>query len=306
MMPVPPPPLKVGMEHELYQWSHFPLRPKISWPDDAPLSLSVIILLEHVEAYPPGGLVHPPISGGFGQLFPFPNLPLMGHREYGNRVGIFRILNVLEKHGIVPTIAADAMAAERFPHIVETGRKAGAEFVAHGLSLNRAITSQLSEEAEKAYIDESLERLRAATGETITGWMGPEQCESHRTLGLLDAAGLDYVCDWPNDEQPYFMSTPSRLVSVPPTWGLDDGYAVWHRPNTPDAQGNVIRRCGLQLIEDGAENARSLVLILRPWLSGQSFRIDGIDAALGAIMATGKAWAATTGDVARAYRVAMA
>jgi len=305
-MSILPPPLKAGMEHSLYDWSLLPHRPKLTWPDGKPLALAVILLAEHVEFYPPQGLVHPPIIGGFGQMFPFPNLPLLGHREYGDRIGIFRLLNILEKHGIKPSVAIDAMTAERRPPIVKRCADVDAEFVGHGVSLNRAITVKLSEDEEKAYIDESLSRIRAATGATITGWMGPDQCETQRTPALLEAAGLDYMCDWPNDEQPYFMSTPSKLVSVPPSWGLDDAYGVWGRPNSPGAYAKVLERAGMQLVEDGSENGRIMVVTLRPWLSGQSFRVDALDRALGAILGTGKVWAATTGEIARAYRSAMA
>lgn len=299
-----PPPLKAGMEHDLYKWSFLPNRPTLRWPNNAPLALAVIILVEHVELYPPEGATHPPITGGFGQLFPFPNLPLLGHREYGHRVGIFRLLRMLASHRIVPTIAIDAMAAERYRHIVESCRSAGAEFLAHGISVNRAITSKMSEDQERGYIKEVLTRIRQATAQPVTGWLGPDQCESLRTPRLLDEMGFDYVCDWPNDEQPYFLSTPSRLVSVPPTWGLDDGYAVWGRPNTPDVHAKLIQRSAQVLAEDGKRTARTLVVTLRPWLSGQSFRIDALDRAFRAIISNGNVWAATTGEIARAYRAA--
>jgi allantoinase len=304
-MALSPPPLKEGMEHSLYKWSSLEGRPALRWPNGAPLALAVIVLVEHVELYPPAGAVHPPTTGGFGQFFPFPNLPLLGHREYGHRIGIFRLLKILQSHGIAPSVAIDAMAAERHPTIAKSCRSAGAEILAHGISFNRAITSKLPEAEERAYIAESLSRVRAATRSLVTGWMGPEQCESERTPRLLDEAGLDYVCDWPNDEQPYFMSTPSRLVSVPPTWGLDDGSAVWGRPNTSDGLGKSIQRCAMQLIADGVENARSLVITLRPWLSGQPFRVDALDNAFRSILSTGKIWTATTGEISRAYRGAM-
>jgi peptidoglycan/xylan/chitin deacetylase (PgdA/CDA1 family) len=297
--------LRKGVEHDIFQWSYLPARGVLRWPDGAPLALAVIILVEHFELYPPEGVIAPPATGGFGQFFPFPNLPLLGHREYGHRVGIFRLFNILQKHAITPTVAIDAMAAERYPHIVEKSRGARAEFVAHGISLNRAITAKLSAAEESAYIKETLTRIGKATGQSITGWMGPEQCESERTAHLLDEAGLDYVCDWPNDEQPYFMSTPSRLVSIPPAWGLDDGYAIWGHVNTPDAYGRALQRSATQLMLDGRNNARTMVLVLRPWLSGQAFRVAALDEALRSILSTGNVWAATTGEIARAYRAAM-
>jgi peptidoglycan/xylan/chitin deacetylase (PgdA/CDA1 family) len=267
-----------------------------------PLALAILILVEHVELYPPPGVVHPAATGGFGQFYPFPNLPLLGHREFGHRVGVFRLLEILKNRGISPSIAIDAMAAERYPHVVKSCLEAGADVLAHGISFNRAITSVLSETEERAYIAESLSRVREATGHSVKGWMGPEQCESARTPQLLDEAGLDYVCDWPNDEQPYYLSTPTRLISVPPTWGLDDSLAVWGRMNSPDSFGKSIYRSAMQLISDGNKSARTMIVTLRPWLSGQSFRVDALDGALQSIMATGKVWATTTGEIARAYR----
>jgi peptidoglycan/xylan/chitin deacetylase (PgdA/CDA1 family) len=289
------------MDHPYYEWSPLAGREPLRWPSGAPLALAVVVLVEHAEVAPPPGTVQIGLPGGvIGSAFPPPNLPFFAHREYGHRIGIFRILDALAAAGVPPTVAVDAMAAERYPYVVQACAAAGAEFVAHGISISRIVTGGLSEADERAYLGESRDRVAAATGAAIAGWLGPEQSESERTPALLDELGFGYVCDWPNDEQPYRMSTPRRLVSVPTSYMLDDGFLLWSRPFAPDVYPELVGRAAATLAREGTASARSLVLVLRPWLSGQPHRIAALEAALSAVRGSGDVWATTTGGLAAA------
>src|SRR5215813_12961205 len=112
------PELRTGMDHDHYDWS--PLnatRALLRWPGNANVALCVIVTLEHMEwSRPPGHYQIPNLAGGYGQG-PFPDVTAWSHREYGHRVGIFRVLNVLDKYGIKPTIALDALTAEHYPFL---------------------------------------------------------------------------------------------------------------------------------------------------------------------------------------------
>jgi peptidoglycan/xylan/chitin deacetylase (PgdA/CDA1 family) len=293
----------LGMDHDHYTWSPLPQRKPLRWPAGEPLALAVVILVEHVELWPPDGTVQVNLPGGVvGSSFPFPNLPFLAHREYGHRIGVFRLLDALAAAGVPPTVAIDAMAAERYPYIVQACTNRGAEFVAHGISATRIVTSRMPVDDERAYIIESRDRLAAATGRSVKGWYGPEQSESERTPELLDELGFEYVCDWPNDEQPYRMSTAHGLVAVPTSFMLDDGFAVWGRPFSPDVYPELVARAAATLARDGRASARSVVLVLRPWLSGQPFRIAAVERALAAVREAGDVWTATTGELAAACR----
>src|SRR5437764_10208304 len=136
----------------------------------------------------------------------FPDIGGYGNHEYGNRVGIFRILAVLGRYGITPTLALDKAVADHYPTLIEEGQKRGAEFIAHGLSRRRIIHVGLSEDEERDYIRTSIAAVERATGTRPVGWSGPDFQETPNTLGLLAAEGIRYVCDWGNDEQPYRMT----------------------------------------------------------------------------------------------------
>ncbi len=282
-----------GMDHEHYTWSPIHTREPLRWPDHARVALCVLVNLELMELDPPEGSVKVArLAGGLGRL-PYPDYARLSHREYGHRVGIFRVLDVLEKHGIAATIAMDALTAEHYPYLVQHCQQRGCEIIGHGLSVSRMITSRMSEAEERDYIRTSLDILTQATGHVPQGWFGPEYGESERTPQLLAAAGLSYVCDWANDEQPYRMTTPEgHLIALPIALELDDAYALWERRVPVDRYATMLSESFEGLYQDGDQTGRLLVLNLHPWLIGQPFRIGFLDAALGGIMRRQGVWAA--------------
>ncbi len=296
-----------GMDHEHHPWSPIHTRAKLHWPDQARVALCVLVNLEVMELDPPsGGFQYGHLAGGLGRL-PYPDYARLSHREYGHRVGIFRVLDVLEKHGIPATIAMDALTAEHYPYLVHHCLKRGCEIIGHGLSANRLITSEMTEAEEAAYIRHALDTLTQATGQMPQGWFGPEYGESDRTPRLLAAAGLRYVCDWANDEQPYRMTTPEGdLTSLPIALELDDTHALWSRRVPVDRYGTMLSESFDGLYQDGAQNGRLMVLNLHPWLIGQPFRIGFLDAALGHIMQRQGVWAAHGTAIVDGFREAVA
>jgi peptidoglycan/xylan/chitin deacetylase (PgdA/CDA1 family) len=247
------------------------------------VALCVIVTLEHLEwSRSPGSFQLPTRAGGYGPG-PFPDVTAWSHREYGHRVGIFRVLDVLARHGVTPTIAMDVLTAEHYPFLVRHCLGRGAEIMAHGISVSRMITSRMSDEEERDYIQAPVQRLTRATGKAPAGWLVPESGESPRTPGLLAEARIRYVCDWVNDEQPYPLKVPggnSRLAHH-----LAAGRR--QRPlGSADRSRPVRRMIGdtcETLYRDGATTGRLLVLHLHPWLIGQPFRIGCLDATLGRI-----------------------
>ena len=284
---------RYGMDHEHYAWSPISTRGVLRWPEPARVALCVVVNLEHMEWEPPPGHFEARrLAGGLGRL-PSPDYVRLTHREYGHRVGIFRVLDVLEKHGIPVTIAMDALTAEHYPYLVRHCRDRGAEFIGHGVSVSRMITSNMSEAEERDYIRTAIDTLQHATGSTPRGWFGPEYGESARTPLLLAEAGIQYVCDWANDEQPYRMTAPQgELYSLPIMLELDDNHALWERRVPIDRYSQLLTESVEILCRDGAENGRLLVLNLHPWLIGQPFRIGFLDTALQVMTAGPDVWAA--------------
>jgi allantoinase len=291
------------MDHEHYDWLPMVKRGVLRWPEHARVALCVIVNLEQMEWSPPEGSYQlPTLSGGLDPR-PFPDYARLSHREYGHRVGIFRVLDVLERHRIKATVAMDVFTAENYPYLVRHCRQRGCEIIAHGISVSRMITGKMSEQEERQYIQDAVERLRHAAGAAAVGWLGPEYGESERTPQLLAEAGIRYLCDWPNDEQPYRLKTrQGELFALPIMLELDDVNALWSRRLAIDRYAELLSESIDRLYRDGVRSGRLLVLNLHPWLIGQPFRIGYLDDALGAMMRRQGVWAATGAEIIDWYR----
>ena len=287
-----------GTDHPHHEWSPIINRPPLRWPGDVPVALCVVIPLEHMELQaPPDSFQVARLSGGSSPR-EFPDYARMSHREYGHRVGIFRLLDVLDKYGIKATVAMDALTAENYPYLVNHCQERGCEIIGHGISVSRMITSNMSEDEEREYIATSLEAVTRATGAAPRGWFSPEYGESERTPQLLAAAGLSYVCDWANDEQPYPMTTGDhQFYALPLLYELDDVVAIAQKLLPVFDYGQMLVESFDVLKEDGQSTGRLMGLNLHPWLVGQPFRIRSIDQALAHIMGQDSVWPATGSEI---------
>lgn len=249
---------------------------RINVPGDvAPLMVGVLLDLRAVEWEGRDIEVVLPPPGGRG-IAPAPDVPRMSHREYGHRVGVFRMLRELSARRIPTAVAMDALTATHYQPVVEAVMEAGAEIVAGGLSGSRAITSRMSRGEEEDYIASALAGLEAATGERPQGWLSVEHSQSERTPTLLAAAGLTHLLDFGNDEQPYPLLEAAPLWAVPVSWELSDLAAVFHRAVTPRTYGRSLVQATEQLASDGDVRPRILVMHLHPWLSGQPGRVGSV------------------------------
>lgn len=292
-----------GMDHPHHQWSPIVSRPPLRWPDGAAVALCVVIPLEHMEwQAPPGSFQSARLAGGSSPR-EFPDYARLSHREYGHRVGIFRLLDALEKHGIRATIAMDALTAEHYPYLVRHCLDRGCEIIGHGISVSRMITANMTEAEERDYIRRSLDALEKAAGSAPRGWFGPEYGESERTPQLLAEAGLSYVCDWANDEQPYPMTAGQNpFFALPLLYELDDVVAIAQKLMPVFQYERMLAESFDVLREDGAANGRLLALNWHPWLVGQPFRIGCIERSLDYIMGQSGVWAATGSEIIDWYR----
>jgi allantoinase len=286
-----------------YRTSSLPKRAPLQWRGGRKVAVCVVISAEYYEMQPPAGSFVPPnLPGGFGRA-PYPDVRAFSQREYGNRVGIFRVMEALDRHAIKPTIALDASIASRYPYLVTEFKRRDYELAAHGFSITRVISSQLSEDDERAYIRDALDLIEKATGTRPAGWHGPEYGESERTIALLAELGLSYVLDWPNDEQPYLMrAAAGSIVSLPMALELDDVIAHYHRRIPMARWVLAVQDAVDQLVSDSATSGRHLVLNLHPWLIGQPHRISYLEEVLAALAARSDLWIATAGQIVSHYR----
>jgi allantoinase len=294
-----------GMDHSFYEWSPMPGRPPLRWPGGAAIALCVIVSLEQVEWVPEEGSVPAPSAVPFG---PYPAVfdPIaLSLHDYGNRVGVFRVMRALDRCGLKASAAVDALVAERNSFLVRECLDRGWEPMGHGVSLSRMVTEAMSEATERELIRRSLDALERTTGKRPTGWLGVEYGESSRTLKLLAEEKIEYVCDWPNDEQPYRMETPAGpLVSLPVTAALDDVLAIRLRSIPASRWAQTVVDASDRLIAEGCASGRLLVLNLHPYLIGQPFRIKHLEGVLEYLTGRSEVWPATCGEVVRAYLAA--
>jgi allantoinase len=277
-------------------------RPPLEWPGGRRAAFSVVVCAEYYELQPPADAFVPPnVPGGFGRA-PYPDVRAFSQREYGNRVGIFRVMEALDKHRIRATAAADAVIATRYPYLIEQFQKRNWEIAGHGYSLTRVISNRMSEEQERDYIGASLDAVEKACGTRPKGWHGPEYGESERTPALLAQFGVKYVLDWPNDEQPYLMNTPSgSIVSIPMALELDDVITHYHRRIGLARWRQAVAEALDQLLADGDAGGRQLVLALHPWLIGHPHRIGYFEDVLADAASRKDLWITTTGEIADFY-----
>lgn len=283
-----------GMDHDLYVFSAMPERPALKWPKGARMAVCVLIHLEYWELQPQeDDWKDTRFTGEYG--FYFPEYRSFTQREYGNRIGLFRVLNALRGRGLKLTVAANASALERYPRAVAELQGLGAEFVAHGLTQSQMLTSQMSAVQERAIIQQTTDRFERVLGQRPRGWLGPDSGESARTPQLLAEAGYDHLLDWPNDDQPYLFRTTPPLVSIPNQMEWDDVTALWLRkvpnPRYPDLVGEAAEALA-------AEGGRSFVLSLHPWVIGQPHRMRYLRAALDRLGKVENTWSASASDIA--------
>ncbi len=292
-----------GMDHPHHRWSPLVKRNPLQWPNNARVALCVIVTLEHLEwELPEGAFESLSVAGGVSPR-PRPDFAKHSHRDYGHRVGIYRVLDVLKKHGIKPTVALDSLTAENYPYLVRHCRQQECEFIGHGVSVSQMISSRMSEDEERGYIKASVEAVRTATDALPKGWLGPEHGESAQTPQLLAEAGISYVCDWVNDEQPFPMTTSQgELYALPLLYELDDTKAMWDTRLSPTQYATMLQEGFDSLYHDGATTGRLMAFNLHPWLIGQPYRIRYLDQALAYITSKQGVWSATGSEIIDWYR----
>jgi allantoinase len=281
-----------------FPYSPINRRPKLAWPNGAKLALWVVTNIEFfaLDRAMPGDSNERP-RGQEGT-------PMVRHwaqRDYGNRVGVFRLMDVLQKHGIRSTVALNSAVCDHHPEIIDDAMKLGWEFMGH----NRTNTERLNEvplDQERGLIKATLDRIAQATGKRPAGWLGSGLQETWNTLDHLADEGCLYVADWVNDDQPYFMNVGTRkLVSVPYSYELNDVSAITRAKGTPGEFERMIRDQFDVLYAEGASSGRVMAICLHPFVMGQPHRIGALDRALAYIDGFDGVWKTTGEEIARHY-----
>jgi allantoinase len=286
---------RVGMDHSLYRYSPVPGREPLKWPGGARVAVCVYLYFEYMEFDQPRDIIRDPRL----KDRPRPDCREYSWYQYGNRVGIFRIIELLDRYGMKATVAANSEAVVRFPYLVEAFANRGYEFAAHGRTANRMITSRMTEDEERTTIESDLDRIERGTGTRPMGWIGQDYAESTRTPAILSELGLSYLADWPNDDQPFLMLAGKQIVSLPNQCQWDDMHLLWDRRLQMPRYPQIVGEAFDQLCDEGEVSGRFFELGIHPWLLGAPHRIRYLDMVLAKLLESPHIWQAVAADVAK-------
>jgi peptidoglycan/xylan/chitin deacetylase (PgdA/CDA1 family) len=274
-----------------FPYSPITTRPKLEWPGGARLALWIIPNIEFFS------LQERP--GGYGGAAKIPDIPMWSAREYGNRVGVFRLMEAMARHNIRGTVALNSDLCRYHPQIIAEGNRLGWEWIGHCQSNTRRL-NEVPAEQEFAVISDTLAEIEAASGQRPVGWLGAGLQETWNTLDYLEGNGVKYVGDWCIDDQPTLMTleTGKQIIAMPYSQQLNDKPAFEHDHRTADEFRDMICRQFDVLYREGG---RVMGIAIHPYLTGVPYRIDAFEAALAYICKHEQVWLATGQEIAEHY-----
>jgi peptidoglycan/xylan/chitin deacetylase (PgdA/CDA1 family) len=290
-----------GLDHDRFPHRNLPQAAPVVWPGKARVALWIAV---HVGHYPMDMPKLPFMAPG-GMERPYPSYWDYTQRDYGNRVGIYRLMRALDARGLRATALANAVLATCYPALASEIAASEWEVAAAGVDMGRLHHGGLAESEERALVQEAVGILREAFGPAVRGWHSPAHSQSLRTLDLVAEAGLDYVADWVNDDMPYHVSTSAGpLTAMPLAWDLSDQRLLFQQHMaTEDFTDQAFRAFQTLYAEAAATGGgRILTLTLTPWVMGQPHRIRALGILLDRLLAHAGVWPATGAEIVDAWR----
>lgn len=291
---------RYGMDHDLYPWRNLFAEGPPTFADGTRLAVLITVPLEFFPLDPRGIPFRAPGS----MVTPYPDFRHYTTRDYGNRVGIYRLLKVLEASSMKANVAINAAVAKRYPVLLRDILAAGHEPVAHGVDMDALHYGGMEEETEHRQIRESIDTLQEASGQPIAGWLSPAYSSSFLTPELLAAHGFRYTCDWSNDDMPYTIQTrQGDLTAVPISQELSDRRIIIDCHQSEDSMERQVRdQFEVLYSETSNQGARMLSLTLTPYISGLPFRIRTVASILASLLGEPGVRAMTGTELVEAYR----
>ncbi len=270
-------------------------RPVLKWPNNARVALWIAPNIEHYEYLPDDdGLRNP------WPRVPHPDVQQYSYRDYGNRIGFWRMVEVLDEYHIKCCVSLNMAVLEHYPEIAEAMVKRDWDFMSHGI-YNTIYLYTYSEEQERAFYQDCIATLKRHTGKQLKGMLGPAITGTERTPDLMAEAGLIYHTDWLHDDQPVPIRVKSgKLISVPYSIELND-VPVFRSHFEGEYFVRICKAQFDQLYKEGAESGRVMCIALHPYLIGQPHRIKYLDEILSYIMAHDGVWQTTADEIAEYY-----
>ena len=252
---------------ERIKYSPINVRKPLKLPGGARMVVWNIVNIEEwdIDQTMPRTVLTPPAGGS-----PMPDIPNWAWHEYGNRVGFWRMLKVLDELDIKAVLAINGSAIKTYVPISQAALDRAWEFMGHGYTQR----NMQKVENEQEDIAKTTEAIRAFTGKRPRGWLGPGLTETWYTPDLLSEHGYEYVCDWVLDDQPVYLKTRHQpIVNVPYTQECNDVAMMLIQHHT----ASEYYRRGIdqfeQIYEDSVDSARVMALVVHPYIMGAPHRL---------------------------------
>jgi peptidoglycan/xylan/chitin deacetylase (PgdA/CDA1 family) len=279
--------------HNRYDYSAIIKRPTYEWPNGTKLAFT---LCNNIERFA--------FRSGLGSDSAVANAPQTQRnyawRDYGNRVGIWNYLDLLDEYGIPGSHNVNSAALEECPDIVDRLNARGDEYIGHGRT-NAERQDALWEEDEARLIAECTAVVTRLSGKKPEGWMGPYFAENACTLDFLKEAGYKYILDWPADDQPFWLRTRSGpILSVPYPIEINDSPALLFRQHSAREFADMMVDQFEEMLRTAVKRPLVYSVSLHPFIIGQPFRLHALRSALDRILKhRDEIWMAKPGEIAR-------
>lgn len=278
--------------HGRFRYSAITARPDFSWPEGKRLAVHVALNFEHF-AYGEG------LGISYSPGLPHPNTYNWAWREYGNRVGVWRLIELFDEFRLPVSLLLNSEVYEHCPEVVAAFRRRGDEVVGHGRT-NSEHQNDFDEAGERRLIEEVREAVRRHEGKPPTGWLSPGVNPSALTPDLLQEAGYTYILDWPMDDQPVWIKTRrGHLLSVPYPHEVNDIPMICIHHGTAPAFADMIVDNGEEMLRQSAAQPLVYGIALHAFVAGQPFRLKHLRRAFAELAKhRDRIWFTTTGAIA--------
>lgn len=279
-----------------YAYAPYAGRPRITWPGGARIAFWVAPNIEHYELEPPPNARRMPWPR------PVPDVLGYSHRDYGNRVGFWRMADVMARHGVRGSVSLSVAVCDHYPEIIERCCELGWELFSHG-TYNTRYFYGMSEEQQRSVIRENAETIKRASGQRLDGWLTPALSNDETTQHLLAEEGILYTLDMLHDDQPMPVKTRAGdLISIPYSLEINDVPQFSLRNASPRRYADICKAQFDRLYAEGAESGTVMCMPLHPFLIGTPHRIAALDEILGHVTAHEGVWLATGREIAQWWK----
>ena len=289
-----------------YDYIPLPERQPLKWPNDARLALIVTINLEYwdllkdtANPYYAGGppVIPDPMPGNV------PDYPNYSWREYGQRVGVWRMIDTFDEVGVPASCTMNAKMGLERRAVIDAVNQRGWELVAHNYEQGDLMTNyQFDIDAEKNLIKKALDVYQEVVGRPARGWLSSSLRSTTQTADILAELGLSFICDYMNDDQPYMISTAhGNIVCTPYSVEINDFTFFHRRGMSTSAVLELLKEQFDELYREGEKSGRLMNVGLHPHVAGHPYRIRALREFLQYAKGFDNVWWATREQIAEWY-----